>query len=291
MSYFNRSMENSLRSLLFVPGDQADKIEKAWRMDADCVILDLEDGVAQSRKAVARKNIQGALAARPQPPVVLVRINSSLSQRGEDIEAAVHPGVFGIVLPKCNARKEVVEVARALGQVERRRDMADRSLKLFLLIETAHGLLELSSIVRGSDRVAAVVFGAEDWCFDMSIDRTKAGDEIEIARWTIALCARAHGLPAIDTVYTDVHDTQGLLRDAQSARRMGFSGKLAIHPKQIEVIHSAFAPSAAEIAEAEAVVAAFDQAEASGRGVLAVDGKMIDKPVAERARQILRRAR
>jgi citrate lyase subunit beta / citryl-CoA lyase len=291
-SYRNPSMENSLRSLLFVPGDQAGKIEKAWGTGPDCVILDLEDSVAQSHKAVARKNIRDALAAAPaQTPVVLVRINPSPSQRAEDIEAVVHPGVFGIVLPKCNSRKQVVEAAHALGQVERRRGMADRSLKLFLLIESAHGLLELPSIVRGSDRVTAVIFGAEDWCLDMGIVRTKAGDEIEIARWNIVLCARARGLAAMDTIYADVHDTEGLLRDTETARRMGFSGKLAIHPKQIAVIHAAFAPSPAEIAEAETVVAAFEEAEANGRGAVAVNGKMVDKPVAEQARQTLLRAR
>jgi citrate lyase subunit beta / citryl-CoA lyase len=284
-------MENPLRSLLFVPGDQADKIEKVWRMDPDAVILDLEDGVAQSQKAAARKNIQRALAStRPQFPEVLVRINSTTSQQPEDLEAAAHPGVLGIVLPKCNTSNEVVEVARALGQVERSKGMPDRSLKLFLLIESARGLLDLSSIVGRSDRVAAVIFGAEDWCLDMGIVRTKGGDELQIARWNIALCARAHGLLAIDTVFIDFHDTEGLLRDAQTARRLGFSGKLAIHPKQIDVIHLAYAPGPAEIAEAEREAAAFDEAEAKGLGVVAVDGKMIDKPVAERARRIMRLA-
>jgi citrate lyase subunit beta / citryl-CoA lyase len=282
----------SLRSLLFVPGDQIDKIDKAWRMGPDCVILDLEDGVAQSQKAVARQNIQRVLAqTRPRSPAALVRINPGFSQLREDLEAAVHSGVLGIVLPKCETRKEVVKVAGALGEIERRKRMPDRALRLFLLIESASGLLKLPPISAGSGRVAGLIFGAEDWCLDMGIVRTKSGEELAIARWNIAICARAHGLLAIDTVYSDFQDEEGLRRDAETAKRMGFSGKLAIHPRQIEVIHSIFAPGETELAEAEAVVAAFDQALAQGKGAIAVNGRMVDKPIAERARFLLSRGK
>jgi citrate lyase beta subunit len=195
------------------------------------------------------------------------------------------------MLPKCNARAEVLTIARQLEQAEREKGIAEKSARLFLLIESARGLLELPSLAAASDRVAGLVFGAEDWCLDMGIARTKAGTELEIARWNIAICARAHGLLAIDTVFADFHDVEGLRRDVEIAKRMGFSGKLAIHPKQIEVIHSAFAPTAAEVADAKALVAAFDEAETSDQGVIAVHGRMVDKPIVERARQILQRAR
>ncbi len=290
-AHFDPLKEVVLGSLLFVPGDQTDKIDKAWRMGPDCVILDLEDGVAQSQKGVARQNLQRILAqTRPPAPAVLVRINPGSSQLREDIEAAAHPGVLGIVLPKCDSRKEVVKVARALGEVERRKGMPDRALKLFLLIESAGGLMELPSITGGSARVAGLIFGAEDWCLDMGIARTGCGEELAIARWNIAICAHARGLIAIDTVYTDFEDEEGLRRDAETAKRMGFSGKLAIHPKQIEVIHSIFAPGEKELAEAELLVAAFDRALAQGKGAIAVNGKMVDRPIAERARLLLLRA-
>jgi citrate lyase subunit beta/citryl-CoA lyase len=274
-----------------VPGDQTDKIEKAWRLRPDCVILDLEDGVAQSHKAIARQNLQCALTqSRPSPPAILVRINPGLFQLHEDLQAAAHPGVLGIVLPKCDSRKDVVKVARALGEIERAKDMPDQALKLFLLIESARGLLDMPSLAAGSGRVAGLVFGAEDWCLDMGIARTRSGDELQIARWNIALCARAHGLLAIDTVYADFQDEEGLRHDTETIKRMGFSGKLAIHPRQIEAIHSIFAPSEKELAEAQALIAAFEEALAQGKGAIAVNGRMVDKPIAERARFVLSRA-
>jgi citrate lyase subunit beta / citryl-CoA lyase len=285
------SMDNLLRSLLFVPGDQPEKIKKAWQADSDCIVLDLEDGVSASRKILARQCIQEALQAdHSEHPAVLVRIESDLQQRIADIETAIHPGVSGIMLPKSATRNEVVEVAREMERVERLRGIALESMRLFLLVESARGLLDLPSIVAGIDRVAAIVFGAEDWCLDMGIARTPGGGELEIARWNIALCARANGLLAIDTVYADFEDTEGLLRDAANARLLGFTGKLAIHPKQVAPIHSAFAPTDSEIAEAAAVVAAFGEAETQGHGVVAVNGRMVDKPIVERFRQILLRA-
>lgn len=275
-----------------MPGDQAGKIEKSRSAGSDCVILDLEDGVAESKKESGRNNIRQALEQTwPGSPVVLVRINSDRAHLRADIRAAVHPGVLGIMLPKCGVANDIVTVAQELAEAEQAVGMAQGTVKLFLLIESARGLLELPLLARVSDRVAALVFGAEDWCLDMGIVRTKVGTELEIARWNIAICARAHGLTAIDTVYTDFNDTDGLLQDTQNSRRMGFSGKLAIHPKQIEPIHSVFAPTQLEIIEAEKIVAAFDQAEGQETGAIAVNGRMVDKPIAERARQVLERAR
>ena len=281
-------LENPLRSWLFVPADQAEKIEKAWQSGSDCVILDLEDGVAPSRKAIARENLARVLELpRPGSPAMLVRINPDPPHRSADIEASVRPGVFGIMLPKSNTPKDVIETAKELSQAERRMDIAEGNTRLFLLIETARGFLTLPPLASASDRVAGLVFGAEDWCRDMGIARSKAGRELEVARWHLAVCAHAYGLLAIDTIYGDFHDTDGLLRDTENARRIGFTGKLAIHPKQIAPIHASFAPSHAEISEAAAIVEAFDRAEAQGRGAVAVNGRMVDKPVAERFRRIL----
>lgn len=283
-----RSLEMLPRSLLFVPGDQRDKIEKAWKAGPDCVILDLEDGVAQAQKPAARQHVASALPRLTlHSSPILVRINSDLPEQSHDLEAAVQPGMFGIVLPKCNHRDQIAEFAVALSEVEKRKGISVGSLKLFLLIESARGLLELDSMAGISERVAALVFGAEDWCLDMGIARTRGGAELEIARWHIVLCARAHRLLAIDTVYADFRDSEGLRADAGTTRRMGFSGKLAIHPNQIEVIHSAWTPSDAEVADAERTVAAFDDAISRGLGAISANGKMIDKPIAERARQIL----
>lgn len=285
-------MDNFFRSLLFVPADQTNKIEKAWGLGADCVILDLEDGVAPSRKPSARRNIAQYVPVAPRTsPSILVRINAPADERQQDLEVAIRPAVLGVLVPKCGTVPDVEAIAREVGRLEKRAGIAAGKIKLFLLVESARGLLQLPSMAATSDRVAGIVFGAEDWCEDMGIVRTKTGRELEMARWTIAVCAHACGIPAFDTVYTDLQDIEGLVRDTEIANNMGFAGKLAIHPSQIEPIHSVFFPSEAEIAEAEAIVAAFDKADAQGVGVIGVSGRMVDKPIAERARQTLSRAR
>jgi citrate lyase subunit beta / citryl-CoA lyase len=285
------SSSNSVRSLLFVPGDQPRKIAKSLQSRADCVVLDLEDGVVANQKMVARQAVAHTLASLPSGlPHVLVRINGKRSEWKEDLDAAIHPGAFGLMAPKCASATDLTELDRALQSAEQRRGVVGRPIHLFLLIETARGLLDLPSLVAASDRTAGLVLGAEDLCLDMGINRTRGSAELSFARWQIVLCARANGLEAIDTVYTDFEDSEGLWQEARTARNMGFTGKLAIHPRQIEVIHSAFAPGEPEINEARAALAAFEHAQASGIGAIAFDGKMIDEPVARRLRETLRRA-
>lgn len=274
-----------------MPGDQQKKILKSWQSGADCVVLDLEDGVSVHKKALARETVARALASAPSTvPGTLVRINSPRSEWEADLNAAVHPGVFGLMVPKCTSSEELVQLDRALEAAEMRRRIDGRPIRLLLLVETARGLLDLPALAGASDRTAGLVLGAEDLCLNMGIPRTREGAELAYARWQIALCARANGLSAIDTVFPDFQDAEGLWQDTRRAMSMGFTGKLAIHPRQIESIHSAFAPDEAEVSSARAILAAFESAQASGEGAIAFEGKMVDKPVAERARQILRRA-
>jgi len=282
---------HSMRSLLFVPGDQPRKIAKSWQSGADCVVLDLEDGVVANQKMVARQAVDHTLASLPSGlPHVLVRINGNPSEWKEDLDYAIHPGVFGLMAPKCASATDLIELDRALQSAEQRRGIVGRPIRLFLLIETARGLLNLPSLVAASDRTAGLALGAEDLCLDMGINRTRGGAELIFARWQIALSARANGLAAIDAVFTDFEDSDGLWQDTRIARNMGFTGKLAIHPRQIGAIHSVFAPDESEIGEARAALAAFELAQASGTGTVAFDGKMIDEPIAQRLREILRRA-
>jgi citrate lyase subunit beta/citryl-CoA lyase len=276
--------------LLFVPADQADKIPKALHAGADCVIFDLEDGVAPSHKTLALQIIHNILESHPAGPAILVRINPDPTQRDLDLQVAAHAVVQGIVIPKSNTAKDVIEVTTHLDRLENQKGIPNGRIKLFPLIETARGVMELTAIATSSTRVAGLVFGAEDWCLDMGIVRTKSGREIEYARCSISVAAHAFRLEAIDTVFADFTDAQGLQHDAEEARRLGFTGKLAIHPKQVDGIHAAFKPNASEIAEAEAVVRAFEKAEASGLGAISLDGRMIDRPIAARARKILQDA-
>lgn len=283
-------ISNPFRSLLFVPGDQPKKILKAWQSGADCVVLDLEDGVSARQKALARETVAGAVTSLPsEVSHALVRINGC-PEWEEDLNAAIHPGVFGLIVPKCTSAEEVVQLDRALESAEIRRRMRERPVRIFLLVETARGLLDLSALAAASDRTAGLVLGAEDLCLNMGIPRTPEGAELAHARWQIVLCARANGLLAIDAVFPDFQDAKGLWQDTRRAMSMGFTGKLAIHPRQIEPIHSAFAPDDTEVSNARAILAAFESAQVSGAGAIAFEGKMVDKPVADRARQILRRA-
>ena len=277
---------------MFVPATRPDRVEKACRTSVDCVILDLEDSVPLPQKDIARVNARRVLdTLQPHSAPILVRINSDPAFTAEDIRSAIHPQTSGLVLPKCNTAVEIDEIVHKIEKIEAATEPATDKTHIFLLIESARGLLNLRELATASDRVAALIFGAEDWCLDMGITRTNAGSELGNARWKISVCAHAFGLAAIDTIYADFHDQEGLMKDSQSARRIGFSGKLAIHPSQIETIHAAFAPSDLEVAEAEVIISAFAAAEAQGLGVVNVNGRMVDAPIAARARRILERVK
>jgi citrate lyase subunit beta / citryl-CoA lyase len=284
--------EQRLRSLLFVPANRPDRVEKAWRAGADAVILDLEDSIPEAAKSASAKTIKTLLSTRPNHgPLALARINAVSSRYwSNDIEELQYQGLSGLVLPQCNAVEEVLEVGSALAIKERENNLDTGTVRLFLLIESARGVLQADQLAKASSRVAALVFGAEDFCLDMRISHTPEGSELAFARASIALCARAHGLPAIDTVFTNVRDTAGLIHDSQVGKRTGFSGKLAIHPKQIDVIHSVFAASREELELATKIVETYKNAEAKGYGAVSLDGKMIDRPIYERARRLLRSA-
>lgn len=255
------------------------------------MVLDLEDGVAPSRKAVAREILASKLSYIPSGlPHVVVRINSCSSDWTEDFDAAIHPGVFGLMVPKCKSTAELKELDSALQSAEEQRGIGGRPVRLFLLIESARGLHDLHSLVAANDRTSGLVLGAEDLCLDMGIPRSRGGAELAFARWQIALCARANSMAAIDAVFTYFENSDELRQDARTARNMGFTGKLAIHPRQIGPIHLAFAPDEAEVADALATIAAFECAAASTRGAVAFEGKMVDEPIVQRAREIVRRA-
>jgi citrate lyase subunit beta / citryl-CoA lyase len=289
---FRRSawpLDKPLRSLLFVPGNRPEKVSKAWGLGADCIILDLEDSVPEAEKHRARRLVHDALEAAPSPrPFAVVRTNPGNSFHWRnDVDAVVTRGLQGIMLPKCESAEEIASAHRTVAALERRRRLKTGSIQLLLLLESARGLLEASRLAQASDRVVALVLGGEDLCLDMGIERTKEGSELAYPRWMLALCARAYGCMAIDTIYAEFNDPQELLRDAETAKRAGFCGKLAIHPKQIGPIHAAFTPGEHEVAEAEKVLAVFAEAEAKGTGAVALNGKMIDKPIVERARRVL----
>jgi citrate lyase subunit beta/citryl-CoA lyase len=261
---------------------------------ADGLILDLEDSVHYAEKDAARLLVRDALRAVDFGAAErMVRINQ-LPLGLEDLRLIVpeHPDV--ILIPKVETAAQVVEVDRALSEILARPGagpVAARPLWLMPIVESALGIENALAIATASPRVAALTIGLEDYTADLGVVKTREGAETQYARQRLVNAARAAGLQAIDSVYGDVADMEGLAAWATRARGMGFEGMGCVHPRQIQVIHAAFAPSATEIERALRVEAAFRDAQAKGLGVVSLGSKMIDPPVVERARKLVERAR
>lgn len=278
-----------LRSLMFIPGNRPNFMEKAGSLPADVLILDLEDSVPLAEKKAARGLVQKSLpslVARGQR--VYVRINSLVSGLWQDdLHAVVIEGLSGISLPKAGSAADVDTAAQAIEAWERERRLEPGRIRLIPWLETALGLVHAFQISSASPRVIGVAFGADDFTADMGIERTKEGTEQFHARCAIAIAARAAGVMALDTPYTDFKDEAGLIRDARLARQLGFQGKFVIHPSQIETVNKVFLPSEAEVAQARKVAQAFEAAEAQGFASTSLEGKMIDIAVVQGARKLL----
>jgi citrate lyase subunit beta / citryl-CoA lyase len=283
-----------LRSLLFVPGDSERKLAKAQGVAADALIVDLEDAVDAARKPVARElaieflKERAAIRAR----TVWVRVNAvGEACFADDVAAAVHARADGIVLPKPRSALDVRQLDDQLDMLEHREGRPAGATKILpIATETPQSVLALGGYAGCGPRLAALTWGAEDLSEALGADATvdARGNWLppyELVRSLCLLAAGAADVPAIDTVYTNVADLDGLGRVAAAAHRDGFSGKLAIHPDQVEILNRAFRPTAEAIAAAHAVVAAFTTA--GGAGVVAYNGRMLDRPHLMRARRVL----
>jgi citrate lyase subunit beta/citryl-CoA lyase len=274
--------------MLFVPATSGRKIDKAFGSAADAVIVDLEDAVAVAEKPAARATL-AEIVATPRPLPCWVRINAmSTAFCHQDVVAATLPGIAGIILPKAEAASEIQAIDWLMSQVEIETGMASRSVGLMAIIETARGLGQVDEIAVASARLGRLLFGAVDLAADMAIDMDDAGGATAQARFAIARASRAAGLEApLDTAFTDIADPEALRATARRARALGYAGKTCIHPTQVAVVNEVFSATAAELAWARKVVAAFEKAEAQGLAAFKLDGEMIDYPVVERARKLL----
>jgi citrate lyase subunit beta/citryl-CoA lyase len=281
------------RSLLFVPGSRREMLEKASRLAADILCLDLEDSVLPSDKAGARELVRDAvkaLAGAGRP--VHVRVNSIDSgHTREDLACVVQPGLAGVLLPKTESAQDVRDVDVLLREQELAHEVKPGAVELVVAIESARALLRCEEISRASTRLAAIMLGAEDFTFDMGIRRTREGRELEYARAVIGTCAHAARLEALDTPWAGIQDIEGLVADAERSREVGFTGKYVIHPSHVEPVHRVFSPSEEEIAYARNVLAAWDEAQEKGLGAVEADGRMVDRPIVERARRVVEQAR
>ena len=279
----------ALRSLLFVPADSPKKIDKARQLRPDGILLDLEDGVSAQNKLQARALLSRELANFSRGDTrIFVRVNAVESPLfAADLDVAVHPIVSGVAIPKSESRDQIVRTDALIRGLEKERGLAGGRIGLLLFLESPAAVLNAWLLAQAADRVTSLLFGGEDYAAHMGISRTKSGEELLYARSAIAHAAHACGLEALDTVFTDLGDDAALLDETRRVRQLGFTGKLLIHPRQIDLVHEAFAPDAKEIAWAEEIVRAFEAVP--GSGIVVAAGQMVDQPVALQARRILAR--
>jgi citrate lyase subunit beta/citryl-CoA lyase len=284
------------RSWMFVPGHRQKMVDKALGLNADAIMLDIEDGVAPNEKDTARRQIAEALGREraPKSPARFVRINAiGHARMRADVEAVVRPGLDGLVLPKVETAGEIHQVESFLNEREPTLKMARGRLQLLVAIESPRGLLNAPAIAASSPRIVGLMFGAEDYGREMGLPTKREGEAQDLiyARSALAVAAASAHVQAVDGVWVDLKDPDGLARFARQSRRLGFSGMSLIHPSQIDPINATFSPTAEEIDYAKQVLQAFEEANARGDGSIALGGQLIDRPIVERARRTLELAK
>jgi len=286
-----------LRSLMFVPAHRPRMVERALGQGEftpsglDVAILDLEDGVPPDEKDRARATIAAILGvpSNGEGPARYVRINAEPAARDPDLAAVLRAGLGGIVVPKVDRFEEIVRLSRDLDRREEAAGLERGSIRIMPSIESARGLIGAHAIADSAHRVIALLFGAEDFARDLGLPAEREGEAAELlyARSAVVVAAVAARRQAIDGIWPNVTDDEGLRRDGLMGRRLGFSGKSLIHPRQIETINEVFSPSAAEVSDARRVIQTFERAQLKGLGAAALEGRLLDQPIVERARRTL----
>jgi citrate lyase subunit beta-like protein len=284
---------HSRRALLYMPGDDRRKIEKATALGVDCVCMDMEDGVAITHKTEARAVIADAMKELDfGSSERCIRINSVGSGFEKfDLAAALATNPDSIVVPKIETAAQVRSISEYIEMYELSSRTPVGTIRMLVGVETAKGILNLKEIAEADKRLEAIIFGAEDYAASIGATRTKEATEVLYARSAVVMACAANELQAIDMVYIDFRDVEGLRKEAQQGAALGFSGKQIIHPRQLAPVQEAFTPSDEAIAYAQRVVRAFSASQKEGKGAFALDGKMIDMPLLKNAQKVLDRAR
>jgi citrate lyase subunit beta/citryl-CoA lyase len=281
-------MEKLRRSMMFVPGNNPGKLQSAGVYGTDSVIFDLEDAVAITEKDAARHLVYNAIKSINYPCEVAVRINHIQTPFGRDDLLAVLPAKPDLIrLPKAESAEEIRIVDDIISQVEQDCGFASGTIKMGAAIETAIGLRQAYEIATASNRMTFLAIGGEDFIADLKTTRSKNGRELFVPRSELLLAARAAGIQAIDTVFSDVNDEEGFIEEVMMIKGLGFDGKSVINPRQAGLVHKVFQPTEKEIAQAKRILAAYEEALAKKSGVIALDGKMIDGPIVTRAERVL----
>lgn len=273
---------------MFVPGNNPGMMADAFIYGPDSIMLDLEDSVTMAEKDAARLLVHNALKTIDYGKTeMVVRVNPLNTPYGKkDVEAVVKAGVHVIRMPKTETAQEVIELEQEIERVEKEIGCLGRT-KIMAAIESTLGIINAYAIATASKRMMGIALGAEDYCANLKAQRTKTGEELQLARQTIVLAARAAGIDALDTVFSNLNDMETFRNEVEYVKKLGFDGKSIINPRQIEIINEVFAPTEKEIEKARTIIAAIKEAEAKGSGVIAVKGKMVDRPVVLRAQRTI----
>ena len=284
------------RSLIFIPGNNQRFLEKSRTINSDIICYDLEDSVPQEEKEIARKSIRSTIQEiykiddTNKERILAVRINSPTSdQMVTDLKKVITPGIDAIVIPKVDDHKQIADISRIIAEEENAKSIQSGIIKIIPSIESALGVVNAYNIAKSDQRITTLVFGIFDFLHDMKIDN----QDIEIitgfmyGRAKVPVDARAAGIDSIDSIWQDIHDHNGLIKDLDLGKKMGYNGKCIIHPSQIEHVHKAFSASTQDIEWAKKVVQALDSAKNNSAGAVKLEGKMIDAVHYKQAKRIL----
>lgn len=281
-------MEKLRRTMMFIPGNNPAMIQDAYIYSPDSIMLDLEDAVSMAEKDTARLLVHNALKSINFGKVeMVVRINPLTSPYGKsDVAAVVSGGVQVIRMPKTETAQDVIDLENEIIKVETKLGCLGRT-RIMAAIESTLGVINAYEIATASKRMIGIALGAEDYSANLKTNRSKKGSELMYARERIVVAARAAGIDALDTVFSDLNDMEAFRAEVELIKQLGFDGKSIINPRQIEIINEVFAPTSKEIEKAMRIIAAIKEAEQKGLGVISVNGKMVDKPVVIRAQRCI----
>lgn len=281
------------RSMLFVPGSNAAMISNTFIYKSDAIMFDLEDAVALKEKDSARILVAHALQHPLYQEIeTVVRVNPLDSEFGlADLNAVVRAGVDVVRMPKTETAQDVIDMDREITEIEKVCGREVGSTKMLAAIESPLGITQANQIATASKRLIGIALGAEDYVRNLKTERSPEGIELLFARCSILQAARAAGIQAFDTVYSNANNEEGFLAEAALIKQLGFDGKSLINPRQIELLHNLFAPTQKDVDQARRIIDAAEEAERNGLGVVSLNGKMIDAPIIDRAKLVLERAK
>jgi len=282
-------MKRKRRTMLYIPGNNPAMLQQGGVYGADSLLLDLEDAVALNQKDSARILVRNILKDIDfYGAEVCVRVNHIDTPFGmEDLEEIVPLQPDAIRFPKTETTEELERLIKIIEDIENKHDLPHDKMTLHVMIETALGVQNVFDIAKLSKRVDAITIGGQDLTADMNITNNKDGSGIDLARKMIVMAAKANKIDAIDTVFVDVNDDEGLRKETEYSKNIGFTGKAVINPRQIDIIHEVYQPTQEEIRKAYKIIKAFKKNKEAGIGVFSVDGKMVDAPVMARAEYVL----